>query len=66
MERNDFLTNTCTRSWDCTSLNERRGNGSWANVCESLFKQALSESRVREIRPPGLMSGVWKRSMARH
>ena len=39
MERNDFLTNTCTRSWDCTSLNERRGNGSWANVCESLFSK---------------------------
>jgi hypothetical protein len=39
MERNDFLTNTCTRSWDCTSLNERRGNGSWANVCESPFNR---------------------------
>ena len=39
MERNDFLTNTCTRSWDCTSLNERRGDGSWANMCESLYNK---------------------------
>src|SRR5271157_1774350 len=36
-ERNAFLTNTCTRSWDCTSLKERSGNGSCANVCELPF-----------------------------
>ena len=25
-------TNICTKSWDCTSFNERSANCSWANV----------------------------------